>query len=77
QRNGDCEVLHQKTHDDVSFTTEDTEDTGRTLIFYINPQSLHRMCCISAVATYRTGSHNYKTATTMRIRPLCPLRPLW
>ncbi len=24
------------------------------------------MCCISAVATYRTGSRNYKTATIMR-----------
>ena len=24
------------------------------------------MCCISAVATYRTGNHNYKATTTTR-----------
>ncbi|WP_304967563.1 hypothetical protein, partial [Bacteroides acidifaciens] len=53
------------------------------LIFHIHPQSppqdvLHkRSCHIPYRQSQLQSSRNYKTATTMRIKPLCPLRPLW
>ncbi|WP_289197829.1 hypothetical protein, partial [Bacteroides acidifaciens] len=49
---------------------------GGTLIFQIHSQSPRRML-YHTVATYRTGSYDYKTATTKRIKICVNLYNPW